>query len=148
MLANEMGGLIQAPERVLQLTLAHGSGSHDECAILNGVRDGLELLGLGKQWSRANGGTRLAKCQFVGVHHAEVEETKVAHGACGGADIERVARRDENNAQVVGFGFRGQDGRVYSRKEAKEAGSGLWGTWKRRSRSRLTRGTACVGREG
>jgi hypothetical protein len=33
-----------------------------------------------------------------------MEEAKVAHGAGGGADVERIARVDEDDAQVVELG--------------------------------------------
>jgi len=49
MLAEEKGGLNEAVDRVLQLTLADGGGSDDECAILDGFGEGLEHFGLGEQ---------------------------------------------------------------------------------------------------
>jgi hypothetical protein len=33
-----------------------------------------------------------------------MEETEVAHGACGGANVERIARVDEDDAQVIELG--------------------------------------------
>ncbi len=84
---------------------ANGSGSHHKGAILDGFSDGLELFGFGEQRRGADGGTGLAKGQFVGVHNAKMEKAKVAHGARGGADVERVARGHKHHPQPVGFGI-------------------------------------------
>src|SRR5437764_121961 len=48
LLAKKTGSLIQAADGVLQLTLAHRSGSDDECAILDGFGEALELFGTGE----------------------------------------------------------------------------------------------------
>ena len=109
MLAEEACGLVQAADRVLQLPKAHGSGAHNQGAIFDGLRDGLELFGFGEQRLGTNGGTGFAKGQFVGIYDAQMEKAEVAHGARGGADIERVARGDKNDPQAVGFGIGGQD---------------------------------------
>jgi hypothetical protein len=105
MLAQVTAGLIEGANRVVQLPLAHGGGSHNETAIFDSFRDGLELLGFGKQRRGTNGGTRLAKSQFVRVYYAKMEKTKVAHGAGGGADVEGVARGHKHHPQAVGFGM-------------------------------------------
>jgi hypothetical protein len=104
MLSNEADGLIQAADWVLQLTLADGSGPDDQCAILNGFGDGFELFGTGEQWFGADGGTRLAKSQLIGVHDPKMEEAKVAHGARSGANVEGISRCDKNDPQGVGSG--------------------------------------------
>jgi hypothetical protein len=105
MLAEEAGGLVQAAHGVLQLPKANRSGSNNESAILDGFSNGLEFFGFGEQRRGADGGTGLAKCQFVGVHDAKMEKAEIAHGARGGADVERVARGDKNDPQAVGFGI-------------------------------------------
>jgi len=48
MLTYERSGLIQAADRMLQLSLSNGGGSDDECAILDGFGEALELFGTGK----------------------------------------------------------------------------------------------------
>jgi len=35
-----------------------------------------------------------------------MEKAKVAQGAGGGTNVERIARRDKNNPQAIGFGIR------------------------------------------
>ncbi len=117
-LAKEASSLIEAVDRVLQLTLAHGGGSDDECAVLDGFSDGLEFFGTSEQRRGADGGTRLTKGQLVGVHHAKMEEAEVAHGTGSGPDVEGIAWGDKNDAQAVGVSGGKHGRRVYSRKEA------------------------------
>ena len=116
--ADEGSGLLKAADRVLQLTLPNGSGSNNEVAILDGFSEGLELSGTHEQRRGADGGTRFSKSQLVGVHHTKMEEAKVAHGSGGGADVEGIPRFDEDDAQVIEFGVRRQERRVYCRREA------------------------------
>ena len=104
MLTEERCGLIQAADAVLQLTLADGGRSDNQCAVVNGSADGFELFGTGEQRFGTHRGTGLAKSQLIRVHNAKVEEAKVAHGACSGADVEWISRCDKNDAQPVGIG--------------------------------------------
>jgi hypothetical protein len=116
--ADERSGLLKAADRVLQLTLPNGGGPNNESAILDCFSEGLELFGTHEQRRGADGGTRFSKSQLVGVHHTEMEEAKVAHGAGGGADVEGIPRFDEDDAQVIEFGVGRQERRVYCRREA------------------------------
>jgi hypothetical protein len=43
-----------------------------------------------------------------------LEEAEVAHGAGGGADVEWVARIDEDDAQVIELGMDGQGTTLFS----------------------------------
>ncbi len=115
MFAEETGGLIEAANRVLGLAATDGSRSDDERAVRDGFSDGLEFFGAGEQRCGADGGSRLTKSQLIGIHHAKMGDAEVAHGAGGRADVEGVARGDENDAQVVEFGLGRQQRRVYSR---------------------------------
>src|SRR6267378_1813761 len=92
------GGLIETANRMLHLSRAYRCGSHNETAIFDGFRDGLELLGFGEQRRGTNRGARLAKSQFVGIHHAKMEKAEVAHRTSGGANVERIARGDKNDS--------------------------------------------------
>jgi hypothetical protein len=96
--------LLQAANRVLRLAAADGGGADNESAIRDGFGDGFELRGLCKQRLSADGGTRFAEGQFVGIHDAQMEEAEVAHRASGGANVERIARVDENDVQMVELG--------------------------------------------
>jgi hypothetical protein len=104
-LADEGRGLFEAFDRVLQLALADGGGANDEAAVRDGFSHTLELLGAGEEGRGSDGGTCFAEGQVVGGYDAKVEEAEVAHGAGGGADIERVARGDEDDTQAVEFGL-------------------------------------------
>jgi hypothetical protein len=115
--ADEGSGLLKTADRVLQLTLPNSCGSNNEVAILDGFSESLELLGTHEQRRGADGGTRFSKGQLVGVHHTKMEEAEIAHGAGGRADVEGIPRFDENDAQVIEFGARRQERRVYCRRE-------------------------------
>ena len=105
MLADVTSSLLKTTNGVLQLTKADSGGSHNKSAVFDGFGDRLELFGFGEQRRGANGRTRLAKSEFVGVHHAEMKKAEVAHGASGGTDVERITRGDQNDPQAVGFGI-------------------------------------------
>ena len=98
------------------MTEADSGCSDDERAVRDGFGNGLEFFGAGEQRRGADGGTRLAECQLIRVHHAKMEESEVAHGTRGGADVEGIARTDEYYAQAVEFGVGRQGRRVYSRR--------------------------------
>ena len=102
------------------MTGADGGGPHDERAVCHSLGDSLELFGTGEQRSGADCRARLTKGQLIGVQHAEMEASEVAHGTGCGADVERIARTDEYDAQVVEFGVRRQGKRVYRRREVNE----------------------------
>jgi len=112
--------LLQAPHGVLQFTEADGGGPHDERAVCDSLGDSLELFGTGEQRSGADCRARLAKSHLIGVQYAEMEVSEVAHGTGCGADVERIARIDEYDAQAVEFGVRRQGRRVYRRREINE----------------------------
>lgn len=102
--AEESHGLIEPADRMLHLAQSNCGGSYHETAIFDRFSNGLELFGFGKQRCGADGGARLAKCELVGVHHAKMEKTEVAHGAGGSADVEGIARGDKHDPQEIGFG--------------------------------------------
>jgi len=112
---DEGSSLLKAPDGVLQLTEADGGGSDDERAVRDGFGEGLEFFGASEERRGADRGARLAERQFVGVYHTKMEESEVAHGTGGGADVEGIARTDEYDAQAVEFRMGSQGRRVYSR---------------------------------
>ena len=119
MLAEWTGGLTEPTDRVLRLAAADGGGTDNEGAIRNGFGNGFELFSAVKQWRGANGGTRFAEGQVVGIHDAKMKETEVAHGASGGANVERIAGLDEDNAQVVELG-EGRQGSEFTAGEKQQ----------------------------
>ena len=106
--SDEGSGLFKAPDRMLQLTFADGGRPDDERAIFYGFGDSFELFGAGEQRRGADRGTRLTKGQLIGVNHAKMEEAEVTHGAGGSAHVEGIARTDEDDAQMVELGEKGQ----------------------------------------
>ncbi len=113
-LADEARGFVEAPDGVPQFAAADGGGSDDEGAVCDGVGHGLEPLGAGEQRRSSDSGTRFAKRQLERIHHAEMKEAEIAHGAGGGADVQRVARIHEDDAQAVEFGRSEQQGIIYN----------------------------------
>ena len=109
--------MLEAPDRMLQLTEADGGGSDDKRAVRDGFGERLELFGPGEQRRGADRGTRFAKSQLIGIHNTKMGEAEVAHRPGGGADVEGIARTDEYDAQAVEFGLGRQGRRVYSRRE-------------------------------
>jgi len=118
MLPERTPRLIQAADRVLQLSLTHRGCADDECAVLNGFGEVLELFRASKQRYSADGGTRFSKGQLIRVDDPKMKETEVAHGPGGGADVERIARGHKNHTQSVGISVGEHRRRVYRRKEA------------------------------
>jgi hypothetical protein len=104
MLADVTSSLLKTANGVLQLTQADRGGSDYESAIRDGFAEGFELFGFGEHRRGSDGRTRLAKSEFIRVHHAEMKKAEVAHGAGRGANVERIARGDQNDPQAVGFG--------------------------------------------
>jgi len=96
--------LLEAFDGVLRIAAAHGGGADDERAVRDSFGNRLELFGAGEKRRGAHSGACFTKGQFVWIHDAKMEEAEVAHGAGGGANIERIARVDEDDAQVIELG--------------------------------------------
>jgi hypothetical protein len=107
-LADKASGLFETFDGMLQFAVAYRSGADNEGAVRDSFSDGLKFFGAREEGGGSDGGARFTKCQFVGMHHAKVEAAEVAHGTCRGADIERIARIDEDDAQVIELGAGGQ----------------------------------------
>ena len=100
--ADEVGGGFEGVHGVLGLAVAKRGGSDDEGAVGDGFGEAGEFLGLLQDVGRAHGGAGFAEGEVVGLDDAEMEESEVAHGAGSGAEVERVASADEDDAEVVG----------------------------------------------
>jgi hypothetical protein len=88
---------------------ANRGGSHDQSAIGHGLTDGGKYARVGEELGGADGGARFAEGWLIGIDETEVEEAEVAHRASGSADVEWVARGDENDAEMVEVRLSGQD---------------------------------------
>ena len=60
-----------------------------------------ELLGRLEQRRGADRRAGFAERDVVRVDHAQSREAEIRHGAGGGADVQRIARRDHDDAEVV-----------------------------------------------
>ena len=96
--------MFEAFDGVLRVAAANGGGADDERAVRDGFGKTVERFGAGEKRRGAYGGACFAKSQLVRIHDRKMEEAKVAHGAGGGADVKRIARVDEDDAQVIELG--------------------------------------------
>ena len=119
-LANRSRAILQATDGVTQCAASHGSGSDNQRAISDGLRNVLEFLRVRKQRRGTDRGTCLTKGRIVGVHDAQMQETEVAHGASGRANVERVACGHQHDAQTVEFSVSRQGPPFYRRRGGAE----------------------------
>src|SRR5580700_11700356 len=103
MFANAASALLEPLEGMLDFALSHGAGGDYEGAIGDRVGDVFVLLGGGEDVGRADCGNCIAKGGRVGIDHTQVSEAEVAHGACGCANVQGIARGDEYHAETVEF---------------------------------------------
>src|ERR1700694_395633 len=99
-----------------RVAAANGGGTDDEGTVLDGLGESLEFFSTGEKRRGAHSGACFPKSQFVGIYDAKMKETEVAHSACGGANVEGVARVDEDDAQVIELGWGGQGTAVILRR--------------------------------
>ncbi len=77
-------------------------GSDNEDAVGHRVSQGCELLRIREHTGgRANGGTGFTKRRPKRTHHAQMQYAEVAHGSGSRAQVERVSRSDQDDAQPV-----------------------------------------------
>ena len=88
---------------MLQVAVTNSGGADYERAVGHSVRDGSVFLRAGQNRSATHRGTRLAKGAFKRIHHSQVRASKVAHRAGSRSDVERISRRNENDAQAIEF---------------------------------------------
>ena len=100
-LADQRRGVFEAFDRVLRIAATNGGGADDEVAVRDGFGESLELFGAGEKRRSAHSRACFTESQFVGVYDAKMKEAEVANGTSGSADVERIARVDEDDAQVI-----------------------------------------------
>ena len=116
LLEDDPRAFLQSPDGMVQFPVADGSGAHDQRTIGHGFGNGLEFFRACEHGGGAHGGARFAERDLVGIYDAQAKETEIAHGAGGGADIERVARAYQDDAQGVEFSSVVQGPLFYSRR--------------------------------
>src|SRR6266850_1646144 len=107
-LADQRRGVFEAFDRMLRVAAANGGGADDEVAVRDGFGESLELFGAGEKRRGAHSRACFTESQFVGVYDAKMKEAEVAYGTSGSADVERIARVDKDDAQVIELGMGGQ----------------------------------------
>jgi len=92
--------VFQAADGVLQFPIPHGRSADHQAAIRHSFGQGGVFCSRPEQRSRADRRTGFAEGHFVGIHHAQLGETKVGHGAGGRTEIDRVAGGHHDHPQV------------------------------------------------
>ena len=88
---------------MLQVAMSNRGGADDKRAVGHRIRNGRVFLCAGQDRSAAHGGTRLAKGAFKRIYNPQVRAAEIAHRAGCRADVERIARRNEHDAQAIEF---------------------------------------------
>jgi hypothetical protein len=101
--ANLACPVFQTLERMMELAMSDGGGSHNKGAVSDGIGDGGEFLRVGQDFCRPYGGACGAKCDVIGVDDAQVGKAEIAHGAGCGSQVEGVVGRYQDDAEAVEF---------------------------------------------
>ena len=88
---------------MLQVAMADGSGSDHERAVGNRFRHSFILLSRRQHSGGAHGRASALKRHIIRIDDPQTLETEVAHSPSGGADVERIARVHQNDAQMIEF---------------------------------------------
>jgi hypothetical protein len=81
---------------MLQFPVTDRRGTDDKGAIRDGLSHRLAFLRASQQRRGSDRGTCLAKRRVVRVHHSQMADSKVAHGASRRTNVERIARSHQN----------------------------------------------------
>lgn len=104
MRAYERGAGFKALNRVLKIAVSDGGGADDERAIGDGLGDRSEFLCVGEDIGCcAHGRASAFKGDVIGIDDMQVKESEIAHGASGRADVQGIARVDQDDAQAIEF---------------------------------------------
>jgi DNA-binding response OmpR family regulator len=101
--ANQRRPNLQALERMLQVAMTDSSGSDYQRAVGNRLSHSFVLLRRRQHGGGAHRGASALKRNIVRIHDSQTLETEVAHGPSGGADVERIARVHQDDAQMIEF---------------------------------------------
>ena len=100
-LADQSSAVFDRAKGVLQFAMAERCGSDHEAAIGDRLGQRREFFGIAQDLVRVHRGTSLLKRDVIRVHQPQSREAEVAHGSRCRADVERVARGDQDDPQVV-----------------------------------------------
>jgi hypothetical protein len=102
-LADELRTFGQYFEWLAQFPITGSGGAHNQGAIRHGFCHAAILLRLRQQWRRAHSGTGFAERRFIRIHHSQAGKAQVAHGPRRRANVERIAGRNQHDADAVEF---------------------------------------------
>jgi hypothetical protein len=86
---------------MLEFAMPDAGGPDYEAAIGDGTGYGVERFRALQEGGGADGGAGFPESDVVGTHDPEAGKPEVRHRAGGSADIERVARGNQDYAEVV-----------------------------------------------
>src|SRR5260370_7285601 len=89
---------------MLQLAASGGGSPAHQGTVSDRNSNTRVLTCLTQNRRRANRRPRLSKRRLVRIHDAKVKETKVDHGPRCRSQIERIARVNQDHAEMVGLG--------------------------------------------
>lgn len=113
-LVDQASTLLQRVEGMTNIAASDRRGSDDQIAIRYSCTHFFVFLGAGQQLRGTHGRPCLPKRNFVGVHDPETQESEVAHGTSCCSQVNRIARGDQDDTQVVEFCRHRQDGIFYA----------------------------------
>ncbi len=80
------------------------AGAEDKGAVCDSCGEVLRTVGVLEKTFGLDCGPGLAPVRLIGRDNGEMREAEVGHGARDGANVERVARTDEDDLDVVALG--------------------------------------------
>ena len=86
---------------MLQGARSAGGGADDESAIGHGLGDRRELARGLEHMQGFYGGAGFPERDVIGIHQPHLGKAEIAHGSRGRADVQRIARIDQNYFQRV-----------------------------------------------
>lgn len=93
--------LVEADDGLVGLAMGQGSGAEDERAVADGFGESRGLICALEQFCGSHCGFCFAPVRFIRGDNGEVREAEVGHGTSHCADVERVARRDEDDSDAI-----------------------------------------------
>jgi hypothetical protein len=94
---------------LVRLAVGDGRGSDNESAVGDRLLEGVDAAGVLEQSFRANGRFGLAPVWLIRGDDGEAGEAEVGEGAGGCSYIEGIARRDEDDVEVLALGWGEQE---------------------------------------
>ena len=106
--ANELSANFQAVKGMLQVTVADSGGSNDQRTVRNRFGYGFVFFSSRQHRCGADGRASIPKSHVVWIYYPQAVKSKIAHGSSGRADVKRIARVHQDDAQMIEFSWYGQ----------------------------------------